>query len=82
MAAIASPTMLVFADADAIRPEHIVRFSKRLDGGQRDAGLDGSGRPTARLALLPRTTHYDVLTFPGLATIVTVFLDAPTPESG
>ena len=82
VAAIASPTMLVFADADSIRPEHIVEFYALLGGGQRDAGLDGSGRATARLAILPGTTHYDILSFPGLAAIVTSFLDAPLPESG
>lgn len=79
VAAITSPTMLVFADADSIRPAHIVGFWELLGGGQRDAGLDGSARPTARLAVLPGTTHYDILAFPGLATIVTSFLDAPTP---
>ena len=81
VAAITSPTMLVFADADSIRPEHIVAFYKLLGGGQRDAGLDGSLRPTARLAILPGTTHYDILTFPGLSNIVTAFLDAPLPET-
>jgi pimeloyl-ACP methyl ester carboxylesterase len=80
VAAIASPTMLIFADADSIRPEHIVEFYKLLGGGQRDAGLDGSLRPTARLAILPGTTHYDILTFPWLPALVSAFLDAPLPE--
>jgi pimeloyl-ACP methyl ester carboxylesterase len=81
VAAITSPTMLVFADADSIRPEHIVAFYTLLGGGQRDAGLDGSLRSTARLAILPGTTHYDILAFPGLSNIVTAFLDTPLPES-
>jgi len=80
VAALTAPTMLVFADADSIRPAHIVEFWELLGGGRRDAGLDGSARPTARLAVLPGTTHYDLLAFPGLAAIVTSFLDAP-PET-
>jgi pimeloyl-ACP methyl ester carboxylesterase len=35
--AIKSSTMLVFADADAIRPEHIIKFYELLGGGKRDA---------------------------------------------
>jgi pimeloyl-ACP methyl ester carboxylesterase len=75
VAAISAPTMLIFADADAIHPEHIVEFFKLLGGGQRDGGLDGSGKPPGRLAILPGTTHYDLLAFPGLATLITSFLD-------
>jgi pimeloyl-ACP methyl ester carboxylesterase len=81
VAAITAPSMLIFADADSIRPEHMVEFYTLLGGGQRDAGLDGSLRPTSRLAILPGTTHYDILTFPGFADIVTGFLDAPLPEA-
>src|SRR5581483_787638 len=58
---IKSPTMLLFADADSVRPEHIVEFYKTLGGGQRDAGLDGSLRSQARLGIVPNTTHYNIL---------------------
>ncbi len=77
-ATITAPTMLVFADADAVRPAHIVEFFGLLGGGQRDAGWDGSGRPTAQLAILPGTTHYDIFASPALAAAVIPFLDAPT----
>jgi pimeloyl-ACP methyl ester carboxylesterase len=80
VAAITAPTMLIFADADSIRPEHMVEFYKLLGGGQRDADLDGSQRPASRLGILPGTTHYDILTFPGFPDIVTAFLDAPLPQ--
>ena len=80
VAAIKSPVMLVYADADAIRTAHAMEFFALLGGGQRDAGLDSSGRPTARLAILPGMTHYDVLSFPALAGLVTPFLDAPMPD--
>jgi pimeloyl-ACP methyl ester carboxylesterase len=72
-----APTMLVFADADSVRPAHIVEFYGLLGGGLRDAGWDGSLRPTARLAILPGTTHYDIYASPALAPAVTSFLDAP-----
>jgi hypothetical protein len=70
-------TMLVFADADSVRPEHIVECFALLGGGLRDAGWDMSQRPTARLAVLPGSTHYDLLESPLLAPAVIPFLDAP-----
>jgi len=54
-----------------------MEFFEMLGGGQRAAGLDGSLRPAARLAILPGMTHYNVLTFPGLAALVTRFLGMP-----
>jgi pimeloyl-ACP methyl ester carboxylesterase len=82
VAALKVPTMIVFADADAVRPAHIVEFFGLLGGGQKDAGWDGSGRPTAQLAILPGYTHYNILASPALAAVVTPFLDAPTPTPG
>lgn len=69
-----SPTMLVFADADAVHPEHIVEFYKALGGGQRDAGLDGSLRPGARLGIVPGATHYNLLSTNAVADMASVFL--------
>lgn len=80
VSAIKLPVMIVFADADAVRTAHIMEFFKLFGGGQRDAGLDGSRRPGAQLAILPGTTHYDILFYPSLAAIVTGFLDSPMPE--
>jgi pimeloyl-ACP methyl ester carboxylesterase len=81
VAAIKVPPMLVFADADAVRPAHIVDFFGLLGGGQKDAGLDGSGRPVAQLAILPGLTHYNISSSPALAKAVTPFLDAaPGPK--
>lgn len=78
VAGITAPTLLVFADADAIRPEHIVEFYRLLGGGRRDAGLDGSGRSVNRLAVLPGQTHYAMSPAPELAATVAPFLDAPS----
>jgi hypothetical protein len=75
-------TMLVFADADAIRPEHMIQFYELLGGGKQDAGLDGSGRTAARLAILPALTHYTIGSSPALANVVTNFLDSPAPATG
>jgi pimeloyl-ACP methyl ester carboxylesterase len=74
---IAAPTMLVYADADSIRPDHVVEAFALLGGGLRDAGWDGSQRPVARLAVIPGTTHYDVSLSPLLVPAVLPFLDAP-----
>lgn len=72
--AISAPTLLVFADADSIRPEHMVAFWKLLGGGQRDAGFDGSLRPASQLAILPGTTHYNLIQSPLLPEVATAFL--------
>ena len=77
VAALKAPTLLVFADADSVSPAHIVEFYGLLGGGKKDAGLDGSGRPTAQLAILPGCTHYNIPASPALTTIVKAFLEAP-----
>jgi len=74
VAAITTPTMLVFGDADAIRPAHIVEFFALLGGGKKDAGWDGSGISSARLAILPGVTHYNIVDSPALVTTVLPFL--------
>ena len=71
---IKSPTMLVFADSDSVRPEHIVAFYKALGGGQRDAGLDGSLRSQARLGIVPGATHYNILSSTIVSEMVSGFL--------
>jgi pimeloyl-ACP methyl ester carboxylesterase len=77
VAKITARTMLVYADADSVRPDHIVEFFALLGGGLRDAGWDGSARPSAQLAVLPGSTHYDIFTSPLLAPAVAGFLDSP-----
>ena len=74
---ISSPTMLVVGDADAVRTAHAVEFFQLLGGGKRDAGWDGSGKSSARLAILPGRTHYDIFASPELAAVVVPFLAAP-----
>jgi pimeloyl-ACP methyl ester carboxylesterase len=74
--AITAPTQLVFADADSIRPEHMVEFWTLLGGGQGDAGFDGSRRPKGQLAIIPGTTHYNLIASPLLTEVATAFLIA------
>jgi pimeloyl-ACP methyl ester carboxylesterase len=81
VAAMRTPTMLVFGDADAVRPAHAVEFFELLGGGKKDAGWDGSGMSNARLAILPGLTHYNVFSSPLLASVVTSFLAAPMPPA-
>lgn len=76
VARLKARTLLVYADADAIRPEHMVEFWKALGGGQRDAGIDGSLRPANQLAIVPNTTHYTIPVDPMLPEIVERFLGA------
>ncbi|MFT4039657.1 MAG: alpha/beta hydrolase, partial [Thermomicrobiales bacterium] len=40
IAGITAPTLLIFADADMMRLEHIVEFYQLLGGGTHDAGFD------------------------------------------
>ena len=74
---IKAPTLLVFGDADSVRPEHVVEFFELLGGGKKDGGWDGSGISNARLAILPGLTHYNIFSSPALAPTVLPFLDPP-----
>ncbi len=74
VAKVRARTLLAFADADCMRPEHMVEFWKALGGGQRDAGLDGSLRPANQFAIVPNTTHYTLVIDPMLPAIVERFL--------
>jgi pimeloyl-ACP methyl ester carboxylesterase len=82
IAKLQARTLLVYADADAIRSEHMVEFWKALGGGQRDAGIDGSLRPANQLAIVPNTTHYTIPIDPMLPEIVERFLGAALKAAG
>ena len=73
------PTLIVAADADMAPPSHYVEVFALLDGGQRDGGWMGEGRPKGghALAILPGLTHYSIGASPLLATVASSFLDAP-----
>jgi len=71
------PTLIGAADADMAPPSHFVEIFELLDGGQRDGGWMGEGRPRGghALAIVPGTTHYNVFESPLVVPIVRAFLD-------
>lgn len=77
------PTMIVCADADMAPPSHYVEAFKLLDGGLRDGGWMGEGRPKGghALAVLPGLTHYNLGVSPLFAAVVLDFLDGHRPSS-
>ena len=70
------PTLIVCADADMAPPSHYVEVFKLLDGGLRDGGWMGEGRPKGghALAVLPGLTHYNIGVSPLLAAVVLDFI--------
>ena len=77
--ALDAPTLLIIGDSDIVRPEYAVEMFRLLGGGVMG---DLAGLPNSQLAVLPGTTH---ATLPGrgewLASMITVFLDAPMPDA-
>src|SRR5215469_3502525 len=74
------PTMFVAADADMAPPSHYVEVFGLLDGGLRDGGWMGDGRPKGghALAILPGLTHYSIFSSPLFAAVTLAFLDQQT----
>jgi hypothetical protein len=71
------PTLIIAADADMAPPSHHVEIFTLLDGGLRDGGWAGEGRPKGghALAILPGLTQYHVFSSPLFATVTLAFLD-------
>jgi pimeloyl-ACP methyl ester carboxylesterase len=71
------PTLIVAADADMAPPSHYVEVFKLLNGGLRDGGWMGEGRPQGghALAILPGLTHYNIFSSPLFAAATLAFLD-------
>jgi pimeloyl-ACP methyl ester carboxylesterase len=79
--ALPMPVLIVVGDADAVRTAHAVELFGLLGGGQQPAGL-GVPLPQGRLAILPGTTHYDIIFRTDLLLpILTTFLDAAPAET-
>ena len=73
------PMLFVGADADYYRPSHLVDVYARLGGGLGDPAWDVSvGRSASQLAILPGTSHYDILSSPLLVPVVEPWLAAVT----
>jgi pimeloyl-ACP methyl ester carboxylesterase len=71
------PTLVMAADADMAPPSHYVEVFKLLDGGLRDGGWMGEGRPKGghALAILPGLTHYNIFNSPLFAAATLAFLE-------
>ena len=71
------PRLVVAADADMAPPSHYAEVFKLLDGGLRDGGWMGEGRPKGghALAILPGLTHYNIFSSPLFAAATLAFLD-------
>jgi pimeloyl-ACP methyl ester carboxylesterase len=74
------PTLIVAADSDMAPPSHYVEVFGLLDGGKRDGGWMGEGRPAGghALAILPGLTHYSIFASPLLAAAAINFLETPS----
>lgn len=80
--ALPMPVLIVAGDADGFPPTHPAEMFALLGGGQRDAGWDRSNMPVSQLAILPGTTHYEILDRTELLLpIIISFLDAPVREA-
>ncbi len=76
------PTLLLFADHDAVSMRHIAEVFALFDGGVRDAGWEGKPKyARARLAIVPGYTHYNFGMGPDVARIIEAYLDQPTSQA-
>ncbi|HET9640856.1 MAG TPA: alpha/beta hydrolase [Allosphingosinicella sp.] len=90
IARLRMPTLLLFADHDAVSTRHIAEFFALFDGGIRDAGWEGEPKyARARLAIVPGYTHYNFSQGPEMARAIEAYLTHPTsratqfaPEAG
>jgi len=72
------PSLIVAADADYYPLSHIVDVFAKLGGSANDPSWDGSGgRSASQLAILPGTSHYDILVSPQLLPLVEAWLAKP-----
>jgi pimeloyl-ACP methyl ester carboxylesterase len=82
VAAIAAPTLLIYADSDIVRPEHAVELF-RLIGGGVPGGLTPDPPPSSQLAFLPGTNHATIVLEPAtdlLLLMIEPFLATPLPD--
>jgi hypothetical protein len=76
------PTLLLFADHDAVSMRHIAEFFALFGGGLRDAGWDDKPQfSRARLAIVPGYTHYNFGQGPDVARVIEDYLTQPTSQA-
>lgn len=74
IAKVSAPTLLIVADWDAVRISAATRLFELLGGGAQDAGWDRSGMGRNRFAVLPSTSHYDILDTTAPSQLAAAFL--------
>ena len=76
------PTLLLFADHDAVSMKHITEFFALFGGGVQDAGWEGTPKLSrARLAILPGYSHYNFGMGPDIARVIEAYLEKPTSKA-
>jgi pimeloyl-ACP methyl ester carboxylesterase len=82
IAKLQMPTLLLFADHDAVSTQHIAEFFALFDGGLRDPGWQGTPHyARARLAIVPGYTHYNFGMGPDIARVIEAYLEEPTSKA-
>jgi pimeloyl-ACP methyl ester carboxylesterase len=82
IAELRMPTLLLFADHDAVSTRHIAEFFALFGGGVRDPGWTGEPQYSrARLAIVPGYTHYNFGQGPDMARVIEAYLDHPTSRA-
>jgi pimeloyl-ACP methyl ester carboxylesterase len=82
IAKLPMPTLLLFADHDAVSMRHIAEFFALFGGGVRDAGWEGTPHyARARLAIVPGYTHYNFGQGPDIARVIEAYLERPTSSA-
>lgn len=82
IAKLPMPTLLLFADHDAVSTRHIAEFFALFGGGVRDPGWQGEPHyARARLAIVPGYTHYNFGMGPDVARVIEGYLEHPTSKA-
>lgn len=66
VSAMKTPTLIIASDSDSFPPAQVTEFFSLLGGGMRDAGWNGENLIPSQLAILPGTTHYNIVFRPDL----------------
>lgn len=82
IAKLRMPTLLIFADHDAVSTRHIAEFFALFGGGVRDPGWEEKPQLSrARLAIVPGYTHYNFGQGPDIARVIESYLEQPTSSA-
>jgi pimeloyl-ACP methyl ester carboxylesterase len=77
VSALSTPTLIVAGDSDSFPSTHAAEFFNLLGGGLKDAGWNGENLIPSQLAILPGTTHYNIIFRPDvLLPVLASFFDA------